>query len=255
MQIIHVLVFGIFGDRQGAIRYLATQATKFDKCLATMYYPLHAGAVRNHAQNAQIRKAFCTTLKQHSSLPTIVMYNGRIADEFKLCPHVVYKHVELADTKTAKGAAHYKYMRTKFEAWKLMQCKRVLWVDLDTIFVRDPALVFHFCPPTKDMCAVWDQGQAGRPNYFNAGVMVLRPSERTYNRLNHLSMTGPPQVFGDQDTSNELFRGKWHRMPMQCNFMRACCHKRMDWKNVIIVHSKVYDLTPYDRQRILGTDH
>ena len=181
------------------------------------------------------------------------MYNGKIPDEFKLCPHVVYKHVELAGANTPH--ARYKFMRTKFEAWNLMQCKQVLWVDLDTIFVRDPALVFHFCPPTQDVCAVWDQGMADNPQYFNAGVMVLRPSERTYHKLNNLSMHGPPDSFGDQDTANKLFRGKWHRMPIQCNLMHYTRHKHIDWKNTIIVHEKIYELTPYDRQRFLRTHH
>jgi hypothetical protein len=232
-----------FGDREGVKVGLPRV---HDRCLATLYYPLHDGSRRTHPQNQQIRQAFCKTLALRSSIPTVVLHAGVLPKEFDLCPHVIPIPVDLLRAKTDQP--QYRYMRTKFEVWKVAQCRQVLYVDLDSVFLRDPALVFDFCPPQYPLCAVQDQGMPGRPTYFNAGAIVLQPSLDMYNRLNRASLSGPSHTFAEQDTLNEF---PWHRMPVKCNLMGACCGGRITWGDTIIVHEKVYLLSAAVRARAL----
>jgi len=219
-----------------------------DRCLATLYYPLHDGSTRTHQQNQQIRQAFCKTLAFRSSIPTVVLHqrSAPLPKEFDLCPHVIPIPVDLLQAKTDQP--QYRYTRTKFEVWKVTPCRQVLLVDLDSVFIRDPALVFDHCPPEHPLCAVHDQGMPERPSYFNAGVLVLRPSLDMYKRLNRASMSGTSHTFPEQDTLNEF---PWHPMPVKCNLMAACCHGKITWGDTIIVHEKIYLLGGQDRDRAL----
>ena len=143
----------------------------------------------------------------------------------------------------------YKYMRTKFAVWKVAPCRRVLYVDLDSVFIRDPALVFDYCPPSFPLCAVHGQGMPGKMSYFNAGVMVLRPSLVMYNLLNQASIHGKSHTLAEQDTLNEF---PWHPMPVKCNLMLLCCRGRIEWADTIIAHEKIYLLNARDQARALG---
>lgn len=244
------MCLGVFGDREGVARPLHNEI-QHSRCLATIYYPRHSGSVRTHDENRRIRKSFCSTLALKSptpSIPLIVMHprGGTLPIEFDQCPHVTSMPVDLMVAKT--DHPQYKYMRTKFQIWKAMQCMQVLFMDLDVLFVRDPTYVFNYCPPQYDLCAVHDQGMQDK-SYFNAGVMVLKPSLQTFDRLNKASLNGPAQMFAEQDTLNKL--SSWHAMPIKCNLMGACCGSKIDWHDTIIVHEKIYLLAAYDQTRVL----
>ena len=69
---------------------------------------------------------------------------------------------------------------TKLLAWRLTMYEQVLYTDLDALFVHSPAHLFQMRLSNESPAMVLDTTHR---HYFNAGVIMLRPSEDEYQRL------------------------------------------------------------------------
>jgi lipopolysaccharide biosynthesis glycosyltransferase len=68
----------------------------------------------------------------------------------------------------------------------------------------------------RDPIAAMILGIRGQP-YFNAGFMVISPSQQIYNELMATEQHGVH--FAEQDTLNEYFKDRWQKLPKACNWL------------------------------------
>lgn len=111
----------------------------------------------------------------------------------------------------------YTHMRAKFDLWRLPY-DRVVYYDID-VSVKAPVdrcnklCIEPFCA-VRDPVATWP---VKSKTYFNAGFMVLTPSDDVYREL--IEAPGHPgDKFGDQDILNRVFR-RWQKLPARCNWL------------------------------------
>ena len=71
-------------------------------------------------------------------------------------------------------------MFSKLLVWRLTMYEQILYTDLDTLFVHPPKHLFKMRLSSDTPGMVLDTTHR---HYFNAGVILLRPSEDEYQRL------------------------------------------------------------------------
>jgi lipopolysaccharide biosynthesis glycosyltransferase len=69
---------------------------------------------------------------------------------------------------------------SKLLVWRLTRYEQVLYTDLDTLFVQSPKRLFQMRLSVDNPAMALDTTHR---HYYNAGVVVLRPSEDEYQRL------------------------------------------------------------------------
>ena len=103
-------------------------------------------------------------------------------------------------------AERWGHMATKLRLWQQRQYERILYLDADTVLTGDASDIFD----TAESFAA----ERGRfHSHFNAGVMMLSPSEATYRALLAEGAKEPKRVFGnvvdctEQGLLNSYFDG------------------------------------------------
>ncbi|EEE58453.1 hypothetical protein OsJ_09685 [Oryza sativa Japonica Group] len=87
---------------------------------------------------------------------------------------------------------------------------RVVFVDADILVLRDLDALFGF----PQLTAVGNDG-----SLFNSGVMVIEPSQCTFQSLIRQRRTIRSYNGGDQGFLNEVFVW-WHRLPRRVNYLK-----------------------------------
>ncbi|XP_055867716.1 glycogenin-1-like isoform X1 [Biomphalaria glabrata] len=88
---------------------------------------------------------------------------------------------------------------TKFHCWRLTQFKKCVFMDADTLVIRNIDDLFD----REELSAAPD---AGWPDCFNSGVFVFEPSEDTYKKLLDYAVTAGSFDGGDQGLLNLFFK-------------------------------------------------
>merc|ERR1712083_1002771 len=89
-------------------------------------------------------------------------------------------------------------MGTKINCWKLTQFSKAVFLDADTLVLKNSDELFD----REEFSAAPD---AGWPDCFNSGVFVFRPNLNTYNDLVALATTTGSFDGGDQGLLNTHF--------------------------------------------------
>jgi alpha-N-acetylglucosamine transferase len=127
------------------------------------------------------------------------------------------------------GAAY-----TKLRAWQLTDFDKVVLLDADTIVMKNVDDLFE----RPELAAGPDFFM---PDRFNSGVMVLDPSEGTFERMIQELGRAPSYDGGDQGFLNQFFGGWYakpveHRLPVGYNmahFIYQFMHSHASaWKNL-----------------------
>ncbi|KAJ9166229.1 hypothetical protein P3X46_021009 [Hevea brasiliensis] len=110
----------------------------------------------------------------------------------------------------AEKYSYNEYNYSKFRLWQLTDYDKIIFIDSDIIVLRNLDILFHFPQMTAVGNDVW---------IFNSGIMVIEPSNCTFNflmdrRKDIISYNG-----GDQGFLNEVFVW-WHRLPRRVNFLK-----------------------------------
>lgn len=110
----------------------------------------------------------------------------------------------------AENGTYNEYNYSKFRLWQLTDYDKVIFIDADIIVLRNLDILFNF----PQMSATGND-----QSIFNSGIMVLEPSNCTFqvlmSRRHHVvSYNG-----GDQGFLNEIFVW-WHRLPRRVNFLK-----------------------------------
>uniref|UniRef100_A0A0E0K9S0 Hexosyltransferase n=1 Tax=Oryza punctata TaxID=4537 RepID=A0A0E0K9S0_ORYPU len=110
----------------------------------------------------------------------------------------------------AERGTYNEYNYSKFRLWQLTDYDRVVFVDADILVLRDLDALFRF----PQLTAVGNDG-----SLFNSGIMVIEPSQCTFESLIRQRRTIRSYNGGDQGFLNEVFVW-WHRLPRRVNYLK-----------------------------------
>lgn len=99
---------------------------------------------------------------------------------------------------------------SKFRLWQLTEYDKVIYIDADLLVLQNLDFLF-------DMPELSATGND--KSLFNSGVMVIEPSNCTFNLLMDHIQDIDSYNGGDQGYLNEIFPW-WHRIPKRLNFLK-----------------------------------
>jgi lipopolysaccharide biosynthesis glycosyltransferase len=103
--------------------------------------------------------------------------------------------------------ARFSAVFTKLRAWQLCEFERVVFLDADTLVLKNIDALFersHFAAAPDFFM----------PDRFNSGVMVLEPSEATFAAMMQALPLTATYDGGDQGFLNSYF-SNWYAMPVE----------------------------------------
>uniref|UniRef100_A0A1D1XVH3 Hexosyltransferase n=2 Tax=Anthurium amnicola TaxID=1678845 RepID=A0A1D1XVH3_9ARAE len=110
----------------------------------------------------------------------------------------------------AERDAYNEWNYSKFRLWQLTDYDKVIFIDADLLILRN--IDFLFAMP--EITATGNNG-----TLFNSGVMVIEPSNCTFQLLMEHINEIESYNGGDQGYLNEIFTW-WHRIPKHMNFLK-----------------------------------
>ncbi|KAM7511184.1 hypothetical protein LguiB_010059 [Lonicera macranthoides] len=110
----------------------------------------------------------------------------------------------------AQKEAYNEFNYSKFRLWQLTDYDKIIFIDADMLILRNIDILFQM----PDITATGNNG-----TLFNSGVMVIEPSNCTFEILmDHVDKIESYNG-GDQGYLNEIFVW-WHRVPKHMNFLK-----------------------------------
>ena len=110
----------------------------------------------------------------------------------------------------AERDAYNEWNYSKFRLWQLTDYDKVIFIDADLLILRNIDFLFTMPEITAT---------GNNATLFNSGVMVLEPSNCTFQLLmDHINEIESYNG-GDQGYLNEIFTW-WHRIPKHMNFLK-----------------------------------
>ncbi|XP_073003987.1 UDP-glucuronate:xylan alpha-glucuronosyltransferase 1-like [Typha latifolia] len=110
----------------------------------------------------------------------------------------------------AEPDSYNEWNYSKFWLWKLTDYDKVIFIDADLLILRNIDILFTM----PEISAIGNNG-----TLFNSGVMVIEPSNCTFQLLmDHINEIESYNG-GDQGYLNEIFAW-WHRIPSHMNFLK-----------------------------------
>ncbi|KAL4307945.1 hypothetical protein HN51_042373 [Arachis hypogaea] len=122
----------------------------------------------------------------------------------------------------AEKHSYNEYNYSKFRLWQLTDYDKVIFIDADIVVLRNLDVLFHF----PQMSATGND-----QSIFNSGIMVIEPSNCTFNVLMESRYDIVSYNGGDQGFLNEIFVW-WHRLPRRVNYLKNF------WANTTLEASK-----------------
>ncbi|KAL0698035.1 hypothetical protein Bca4012_054157 [Brassica carinata] len=110
----------------------------------------------------------------------------------------------------AEAEAYNEWNYSKFRLWQLTEYDKIIFIDADMLILRNIDFLFEM----PEISATGNNA-----TLFNSGVMVVEPSNSTFQLLmdninDIVSYNG-----GDQGYLNEVYTW-WHRIPKHMNFLK-----------------------------------
>eukprot|EP00268_Persea_americana_P053772 TRINITY_DN6118_c0_g1_i1.p1 TRINITY_DN6118_c0_g1~~TRINITY_DN6118_c0_g1_i1.p1 ORF type:complete len:639 (-),score=123.63 TRINITY_DN6118_c0_g1_i1:764-2680(-) len=110
----------------------------------------------------------------------------------------------------AERDAYNEWNYSKFRLWQLTDYDKIIFIDADLLILRNIDFLFGM----PEITAIGNNA-----TLFNSGVMVIEPSNCTFQLLmDHINEIESYNG-GDQGYLNEIFTW-WHRMPKHMNFLK-----------------------------------
>lgn len=136
-------------------------------------------------------------------------------------------------------------MYSKLWIWHLSEYRAVLYIDADTLLIRQFSGIFtHELPRMVDrgFTVAMGSNDLTKSDDFNAGVMLVLPSPKEFrNLISNISFLRHDVGLAEQNYLNEFYRGRIHTLPFRYNGMvsRKTEHPLI-WKrsepNMVILH-------------------
>ncbi|XP_057974566.1 putative UDP-glucuronate:xylan alpha-glucuronosyltransferase 3 [Malania oleifera] len=110
----------------------------------------------------------------------------------------------------AERDAYNEWNYSKFRLWQLTDYDKIIFIDADLLILRNIDFLFDM----PEISAIGNNA-----TLFNSGVMVIEPSNCTFQLLmDHINEIESYNG-GDQGYLNEIFTW-WHRIPKHMNFLK-----------------------------------
>jgi alpha-N-acetylglucosamine transferase len=119
-------------------------------------------------------------------------------------------HIERIRNPKAKPEKYNEWNYSKFRLWQLTQYDKVIFIDADLLVLQNMDFLF-------DMPELSATGND--QSYFNSGVMVIEPSNCTFNYLMDNINNLESYNGGDQGYLNEIFP-TWYRISSRLNYLK-----------------------------------
>ena len=152
-------------------------------------------------------------LRTGSPYPRVVMFtddvSGAAQRRLQAQGWLLRRVEHIANPCCATSQLYPRFARvfTKLRVWTLVEFDRVVFVDADTIVLRNIDALFERPGP---FAAAPDFFM---PDQFNSGAMVLQPSVATFmSMVDQLGRTGTYDG-GDQGFLNQFFH--WYQLPVE----------------------------------------
>lgn len=174
----------------------------------------------HHQTNQKLAILLDSSSLSDSSIELITSIYDDVID---IKDQLIYSSVE--DVKKLLGRPELAVTYTKILLWNLTQYSKLIYLDADTLPVQELDHLFDVSIDDHEVAASPD---AGWPDIFNSGVLVLKPSVKTFSDLVTASTStasdGPGASFdgADQGLLNEHFNIKsggkhWKKLPFIYN--------------------------------------
>lgn len=118
--------------------------------------------------------------------------------------------IERIRNPKAEKKAYNEWNYSKFRLWQLTDYEKIIFIDADLIILKNIDSLFKL----PEVSAVGNHG-----TIFNSGVMVIEPSNCTFQLLMDHVNDIESYNGGDQGYLNEIFTW-WHRIPKKMNFLK-----------------------------------
>jgi len=154
------------------------------------------------------------SIRKFSTFPFVVMMGSRVSESVRMRVAMFANQIILvddiicpyqSDAKASWQAAEF----TKLNVWNLVQFDKVIYIDADAMLVDTVDELFDI---PFDFAAAPD---IFPPDKFNAGVLVLKPSEHTFRNMMQSLGELPSYDGGDTGFLNAFFQD-WYRAPSEC---------------------------------------
>lgn len=110
----------------------------------------------------------------------------------------------------AEKDAYNEWNYSKFRLWQLTDYDKIIFIDADLLILRNIDFLFEMPEITAT---------GNNATLFNSGVMVVEPSNCTFQLLMEHINEIESYNGGDQGYLNEIFTW-WHRIPKHMNFLK-----------------------------------
>ncbi|KZV43109.1 UDP-glucuronate:xylan alpha-glucuronosyltransferase 3-like [Dorcoceras hygrometricum] len=118
--------------------------------------------------------------------------------------------IERIRNPKAEKDAYNEWNYSKFRLWQLTDYDKIIFIDADLLILRNIDFLFEM----PEISATGNNA-----TLFNSGVMVIEPSNCTFQLLmDHINEIESYNG-GDQGYLNEIFTW-WHRIPKHMNFLK-----------------------------------
>ncbi|PON72485.1 UDP-glucuronate:xylan alpha-glucuronosyltransferase [Parasponia andersonii] len=120
------------------------------------------------------------------------------------------KTIQRIRNPKAEKDAYNEWNYSKFRLWQLTEYDKIIFIDADLLILKNIDFLFGM----PEISATGNNG-----TLFNSGVMVIEPSNCTFQLLmDHIDVFESYNG-GDQGYLNEVFTW-WHRIPKHMNFLK-----------------------------------
>lgn len=115
---------------------------------------------------------------------------------------------------------------TKLALWNATMYKRILYLDADTLAVRDPALALTSMTAPFAAARDWENG--AQQAHFNMGVASMVPNANEFARLDAARRTRRDYRIGmaEQELLNAEYNGTFQELPFEYNANLAAAAQR-----------------------------
>ncbi|KAF6996007.1 hypothetical protein CFC21_012413 [Triticum aestivum] len=118
--------------------------------------------------------------------------------------------IERIRNPKAERDAYNEWNYSKFRLWQLTDYDKIIFIDADLLILRNVDFLFAMPEITAT---------GNNATLFNSGVMVIEPSNCTFQLLMEHINEITSYNGGDQGYLNEIFTW-WHRIPKHMNFLK-----------------------------------
>ncbi|KAL8489398.1 hypothetical protein ACS0TY_025341 [Phlomoides rotata] len=134
------------------------------------------------------------------------------------------ERIERIRSPFSRKHAYNEWNYSKLRIWQLKQYEKLMFIDADLLVIRN--LDEFFVYPQLSAAGNYQK------HLFNSGLMIVEPSQCTFDILMKKMVVVESYNGGDQGFLNEMFAW-WHRLPHELNFMKVFIEQN-DTEHVIV---------------------